>query len=305
MRRVSLAIALAIAVVAPRGLAQQAQQPPQEPQVFRSGVRTVPIYATVVDRDGRLVPNLQQEMFEVRDNGVPVPITVFSPEVRPISVVTLLDTSISMELVLDFVKDATETFLLRMLPEDRGRVATFDSKVRMSPIFTPSRDALIRYLREEAQAGNSTRLWDGLYQSVDVLRGEPNRRVVLVLSDGDDYGSSLGGRDVLDKADELDVMVYTIGMRNRYKPYGPAGPWETTSPDRFLRTLTQQTGGGHFELTRTAELTSTFTRIADELRRQYLIGVEAAADGREHRLEIRVKVPGMSARARRGYTAIK
>jgi len=281
-----------------------AQNPPPQ---FRSSVQTVPIYATVADATGRLVPDLNQEDFEILDNGKPAPITVFNKEVQPISVVIAIDTSLSMALVLDaFVKDAAEAFILRMLPADRGQVANFDDKMQDSGPFSSDRDRLVRYIRTEMQFGNGTRLWDAVYQATARLKDETSRKVVLVLSDGDDTASKqVDGDATLARAQDEHVMVYVIGMHNRYRA-GPEGPWMMSSPDPFLRKLTAQTGGGFFEISKATELNSTFTRVADELHRQYLIGISPSVlDGRLHKLDVRVKRPGMTARARKSYVASK
>ena len=270
-------------------------------QIFRSTVQTVPIWATVLDNNGRLVPDLKQEDFEVFDNNKPAAITSFVAEVQPIAVVVAIDTSGSMTLVLDLVKQAAEAFVLRLLPTDRARIVSFDDKIRWSREFTANRDNLIDHLRTGMQFGNGTRLWDAMYESVGALKEEQTRKVVLVLSDGEDTTSRLGGDDVLVKAQDDHVMVYTIGMRNRY--FNGAS-WVVSSPDRYLKKMSAQTGGGFFELTRTTELNSTFSKIADELHRQYLIAISPSVlDGKQHALTVRVKSPGMTARARQSYIA--
>ena len=137
MTKVALT-ALATTLLATVALADQ--------QVFRSTVQTVPIYATVLDSSGRLVPDLKQEDFEVFDNNKPAVITSFAAEVQPIAVVVALDTSGSMTLVLDLVKSAAEAFVLRLLPADRARIVSFDDKIRWSPNFTSDRDKLIDHL---------------------------------------------------------------------------------------------------------------------------------------------------------------
>jgi len=281
-----------------------AQDPQQK--MFRSGVQTVPIYATVLDSNGRLVPDLQERDFEVLDNAKPTPITLFVAEMQPIAVVTALDMSGSMILAMDRAKDAAEAFLLRLQAKDRAMLAEFDDKVILSPRFTSSRDELVRYLRTEMQYGNGTRLWDALYQGVAALKDEPERKVVLVLSDGEDTSSKMAdGKDVLSAAQDNHVMIYAIGIRNRYRG-GPNGQWVISRPDAFLRKLTAETGGGNFEVTEAADLNSTFTRVADELHRQYLIGISPGTlDGKLHKLDVRVKVPGMSVRARQSYMASK
>lgn len=278
------------------GSAQDQQRP-----AFRSSVRTVPIYATVADSTGRLVPDLEQADFEVLDNGKPTPIALFDKTVQPIAVVVAIDASGSMTLVLDFVKMAAETFVLRLLPEDRAIIVSFDDVVRASGDFTSDRDSLIQFLRTEMRWGNGTRLWDALYRSTAYLQKQSLRKVVLVLSDGENTGGDLDGEAVLARAQDEHVMVYTIGMRNRLR-YG--NQVTDTRPDPFLTRLTAQTGGGFFEISTQTELNTTFTRVADELHRQYLIGISPAAlDGKVHKLDVRVKRPGMTARARKSYVA--
>ncbi|HEX5071345.1 MAG TPA: VWA domain-containing protein [Vicinamibacterales bacterium] len=294
-----LTLTLALAAV----VATSAQDPQQH--VFRTGVQTVPIYATVLDANNRLVPDLKQEHFEVFDNGKPAPITLFVAEVQPISVVVAIDTSGSMTLVIDdFVKQAAETFILRMLPADRAMIGNFDDRVVFSPEFTSNKDQLIRYIRTNIQYGNGTRLWDALDRSVAQLKTETSRKVVLALSDGEDSGSKTAdGKDVLARAQDEHVMVYVIGMHNQLVINGQ---YSVTRPDRFLRRLTAETGGGNFEISKATELNSTFTRVADELHRQYVIGIAPAVlDGKLHKLEVKVKVPGMTARARQNYMATK
>jgi Ca-activated chloride channel family protein len=292
---VSLAVVWAVVAVS-------AQDPPQ--QVFRAGVQTVPIYATVINANNRLEPDLKQQDFEVFDNGKPTPITLFVTETQPISVVVAIDTSGSMTLVLDFVKEAAEAFILRLLPADRAMIASFDDKIQFSNGFANNRDELIGYLRTKMQFGNGTRLWDALDRSVAQLKDEPTRKVVLALSDGEDTDSRVAsGNDVLSRAQDNHVMVYVIGMHNRYFN---GQQWHVSGPDGFLRKLTAQTGGGNFEIFKGTELNSTFSRVADELHRQYLIGISPAAlDGKLHKLEVRAKPPGMTVRARQSYVATK
>jgi Ca-activated chloride channel family protein len=300
-KRLALAVLLMPAAAVIGHSAQQPQQP-----VFRSTVETVPIYATVVDAKRRLVPDLAQEHFEIYDNRVPQPITLFRSDVQPISVVIALDTSGSMTMVLDVVKQAAESFILRLLPADRARIGTFDDKLRWSDTFTSNRDDLLRYLHTEMQFGNGTRLWDGLDEAIAAVEREKNRRVVLVLSDGDDmYSKIVGSDDVLRRAQENDVMIYGIGLRNAYRG-GPMGQMILSRPDGALKGLIENTGGGYFELPRTAELNATFTRVAEELHRQYVLGfTPKVLDGKVHELDVRVKVNGMTVRARKSYLAAK
>jgi len=272
----------------------------QDQPVFRSSVRTVPIYATVVDASGRLVPGLEQADFTVLDNGKPAEVALFSNESQPFTAVVMLDTSASMTANLKLLNRAAEQFLLRLLPVDRAQVGAFNDKIQLSGTFTNDRDELIGALND-LYFGNPTRLNDAIATSLDELKGIDGRRVVLVFTDGEDTASRVGFRQVLERARDEEVMVYSIGLESEYFN----GQRVVRSrPSRDLRRISDETGGGYFELQKTADLAPTFTRVAQELRSQYLIGfAPAALDGRVHKLEVKVNKPGMTVRARRSYLA--
>jgi len=272
----------------------------QDQPVFRASVRTVPIYATVVDSGGRLVPDLQQTDFSILDNGKPADVTLFSNESQPFTAVVMLDTSASMTANLKLLNRAAEQFLLRLLPVDKAQVGAFNDKIQLSGTFTNDRDALIGALND-LYFGNPTRLNDGIAAGLDALRGMEGRRVVLVFTDGEDTSSRTSFRTVLERARDEEVMVYSIGLESEYFN----GVRVVRSrPSRDLRRLADETGGGYFELVKTADLAPTFTRVAQELRSQYLIGfAPASLDNKVHKLEVRVSRPGMTVRARRSYLA--
>ena len=271
----------------------------QEP-VFRSSTRIVPVVATVFDAQGRLVPGLEQDEFTILDNGMPQEIVFFQNDVQPFTVVVMMDYSASMTANLDRLQAAAEQFLLRMLPEDKGQVGSFSDKIQFSGTFTNDRDDLIFALKD-LQFGNPTRLYDATYESVAMLEGVEGRKVVLVFTDGDDTASRRGMGDVLDRAKDDEVMIYAIGLESEYFN---GQRRVRTRPDRGLRRLADETGGGYFELKKTDELGPTFTRVAQELHSQYTLGFSPAVlDGKEHKLAIRMKQPGMTGRARRTYVA--
>lgn len=272
----------------------------QEQPVFRSSVRTVPIYATVIDSGGRLVPELEQSDFTILDNGKPADVMLFSNESQPFTAVVMLDTSASMTANLKLLNRAAEQFLLRLLPVDRAQVGAFNDKIQLSGEFTNNRDALIGALND-LYFGNPTRLNDAIATSLDTLQGVEGRRVVLVFTDGEDTSSRIGFKTVLERARDEEVMVYSIGLESEYFN----GMRVVKSrPSRDLRKISDETGGGYFELLKTADLAPTFTRVAQELRSQYLIGfAPAALDGKVHKLEVKVSKPGMTVRARKSYLA--
>ena len=276
-------------------LAQQPEQP-----VFRSSVRTVPIYATVVDSSGRLVPGLEQSDFTVLDNNKPADMLLFSNESQPFTAVVMLDTSASMTANLKLLNRAAEQFLLRLLPVDRAQVGAFNDKIQLSGTFTNDRDELIGALND-LYFGNPTRLNDAIATSLDALKGIDGRRVVLVFTDGEDTSSRIGFKTVLERARDEEVMVYSIGLESEYFN----GMRVVRSrPSRDLRRISDETGGGYFELQKTDELAPTFSRVAQELRSQYVIGfAPVSLDNRVHKLEVKVNKPGMTVRARKSYLA--
>jgi Ca-activated chloride channel family protein len=274
----------------------------QDPQGrFKVSTNSVALYATVTDTTKRLVPDLTEDDFEVYDNGKLQAITQFDNRPLPITVVVMLDTSGSMTLALDLVKSAAEQFLLRLMPEDQGMVGAFNDKIEFHPEgFTKSRDELVRSLKE-LDFGYPTRLYDAVNESMGQLKGIPGRKVVLVFTDGDDNASRVGSGDMTDRGRVEDVMVYSIGLENEYFD---GARRVRSSPDRGLRRLSEETGGGFFLLKKTDELTSTFTRVAQELHSQYVLGFSPQVlDGKVHKLEVRLKKPGMTARARKSYLA--
>lgn len=287
----------ALLLIALTAAAAAAQQP-----VFRSGTELVDLFVTVTDDTGRLVPGLLQEDFAIFDEGEPQEIVLFESDVRPITVVVMLDTSASMTLNLDLLMAGAEQFLIRMLPEDRGKVGAFNAKIQILPEtgFTGDRDELIDVL-DDLQFGNPTRLYDAVAAGIEELKDIEGRRVVLVFTDGENTLGDTGWRDVVERARVEDVMIYAIGMEAEYHN----GIRQTrTEPDGRLADFAQETGGGYFELKHTDELGPTFTRVAQELHSQYVLGfAPTKVDGKVHELEVRMKQRGMRARARKTYQA--
>jgi VWFA-related protein len=304
-----LAVITAVAAVSP------AQQPP-----FRSGARTVAIYATVTDKDGRLVPDLTRDVFDIRDNGTPQPITVFSNEVQPISVVVMLDRSGSMRGNVGLVGRAAEEFVRRLAPGDTARIGSFADRIDIQPgSFTDDKDTLLRILQHDRPVTGPTPLWNAIDEAIAALRGRDGRKVVLVFSDGGDARSNfrLDNRSIMDvmrTAQRDDVMVYAIGLQTTVLrgPGGRGGMGSLTGamtsvrPDPGLARVADDTGGGYFELTRADDLSATFAAVADELHHQYALGFEPPKlDDRMHKVDVRANRKGLKVRARTEYFAAR
>jgi Ca-activated chloride channel homolog len=284
------------AIVVLAAVATYAQQP-----TFRAGTSIVPVLATVLDTQGRLVADLEREDFTIVDNGKPQEVVFFRNDIQPFTVVVMMDFSFSMNAHLKLLKAAAEQFILRMLPDDKGQVGAFSDKIMFGGTeFTSDRDDLVAAL-DDLQYGNPTRLYDAIDASIDLLDDATGRKVVLVFTDGDDTASRVGFGSVLDKARDKEVMVYAIGLQAEFFN---GQRMQRSRPDRSLRRLADETGGGYFELKKTDELAPTFTRVAQELHSLYALGfTPSTLDGKEHKLEVRVKRAGLNARARRTYIA--
>jgi Ca-activated chloride channel homolog len=286
---VTSAILLAAAVTA---FAQQA--------TFKAGTSIVPVLSTVLDNQGRLVPSLEREDFSILDNGKPQEVVFFQNDIQPFTAVVMMDFSFSMNANLKLLKAAAEQFILRMLPADKAQVGAFSDKIMFSGTFTSDRDDLVGAL-DDLQFGNPTRLYDAVDASIDMLDDSQGRKVVVIFTDGDDTASRIGFGSVLDKARDKEVMIYAIGLQSEFFN---GARMQRTRPDRALRRLADETGGGYFELKKTDELAPTFTRVAQELHSLYALGfTPSTLDGKEHKLEVRVKTAGMVARARKSYIA--
>jgi len=288
----------AVAVVALVGSAVLGAQQP----TFRVGTQVVSLFVTVADAQKRLVPDLTQDDFQVFDNDKPQPVSYFDNSIHPINVVVMLDTSGSMTLTIDLLKQAAEQFVIRLLPDDKARVGAFNDKIQINAKWSSNRDQLVTDIKD-LDYGNGTRLWDAVGTALDELKAIDGRRVVLVFTDGDDTESrSMSLGKVIDRARTDEVMIYAIGLESEYFN----GQTHVRSkPDSGLRKVADETGGGYFELKKTSDLAPTFTKVAQELHSQYVIGfTPTQLDNRVHKLAVKMKQPGMTARARRSYVAV-
>jgi Ca-activated chloride channel family protein len=306
------------------GLATAATQQTAQQPTFKTGAQTVAIYTTVTDGEGRLVPDLAREDFEIYDNGKLQPISVFASENQPVTVVMMLDRSGSVRANFALVEQAAEAFVRRLSSEDRARVGSFSTTVKLDPEeFTSDYEKLIGIIRSELQPAGPTPLWNAVNVAMSALRGQEGRRVVLVFTDGVDdprnfNGDRVSHKDVMRRAQAEDVMVYGIGLESLVPYGGRRAPLPgrgsigleprmiSQKPDEGLAKLAAESGGGYFELAKAEDLRATFRQVAEELHRQYALGFEPAKlDGKLHKLEIKVKKPGMTARARKSYVAEK
>jgi len=298
----------------------------QQPPAFGTTTRTVAVYATVTDSQGRLAPDLTRDNFEVDDNGVKQELTVFSNDVQPITGIMLLDRSGSMKPNLGLEVRAAEALVHGMLAEDRLRIGNFGKDIVIEPDdFTSDRDALFKVLHGELQKDGPTPLWNAIDRAIDKLLLEKSRRVVLALSDGVDEPLDFSGhaksmKDEIKRAEDNDIMIYAVGMeglapapqQRATQGFGGRGmmPQQRRDgppmqkPDEGMAKIAAATGGGYFELSSPADLLGKLDRVIDELHHQYALGfVPQKLDGKLHDLTVKVNRPGYTVRARKRYLA--
>jgi Ca-activated chloride channel family protein len=280
-----------------------------DPQVFRSASRTVYIYATVQDRDGRLVPNLRREDFEVLDNGRPQAITTFADEPQALTLAAMFDMSASMLDHHARLRQASIAFIDALWSADRVRLGSFGTEIALSPLLTSDKPTLRRIVDEELWPGGGTPLWAAIDAAMTSLNGEPGRRVVLAFTDGKDSQVAAIGRNGR-KAPEFEsfrqriesgeFMLYAVGLegadqRAEFGADGMTGP---------ILDLANDSGGSHVIVMERDDLGRVFAGIVDELHSQYAIGFSPdVLDGKAHVLTVRAKPRGLKVRARRSYLA--
>ena len=295
VRRLALAVSLACAMSIALG-AQQGR--------FRSGIELVSLNVTVTD-GSKYVTGLEQEDFEVFEDGAKQALSFFSHVQQPIALAILLDTSNSMEDKLATAQEAATGFVRRMKKDDVIEVIEFNSQVRVPQPFTNDVNALERAIRATTVNG-STSLYNAIYVSLRALKDERaknaeeiRRQAIVVLSDGDDTSSVIEYDDVLDLAKRSETAIYAIGLRQQ-----ETGRGKFKEAEFVLRQLSQETGGRVFFPTSVAELPKIYEQISEELASQYSMAYSSKnpmRNGAWRRIDVRVTKPGLTARTRRGY----
>ena len=273
---------------------------------FRAGVELVSLNVTVIDGT-KYVTGLEQDAFEVFEDGAKQTITFFSHVQQPIALAILLDTSNSMEDKIATAQEAASGFVRRMKKEDVIEVIEFNSRVDIPQRFTNDVAALERAIRQTTVNG-STSLYNALYVSLRQLKDERarsaeeiRRQAIVVLSDGDDTSSVIEYEDVLEFAKRSETAIYAIGLRQ-----GETGRPKFKEAEFVLRQLSQETGGRAFFPTAVADLPKIYEQISEELASQYSIAYSSRnpmKNGAWRRIDVRMVKPGLVARARRGYYA--
>jgi Ca-activated chloride channel family protein len=282
---------------------------PQAPS-FRAGVELVSLNVTVSDAASRYVTDLQQDEFQVFEDGAKQDLTFFNRTNLPIALSLLMDTSASMEARLPTAQEAAIGFARRLRAQDMAEVIDFDSRVTVLQSFTNSAAQLEQAIRRTS-AGGSTSLYNAVYIALRDLKKvtvknveEIRRQAIIVLSDGEDTSSLLPFEEVLDLAKRSETVIFTIGLRDNSEGNGKSRGFKEA--EFVLRQLAQQTGGRPFFPTQVSELASIYGQISDELSSQYTVGYTSKngkRDGAWRRIVVRVARPNLTARTKQGYFA--
>src|SRR5713226_2305038 len=306
--------------------------PKQEPaqksnEKIISVVNLVDVLFTVLNRRNKLVPELDKVDFKIWDDKAPQEIRYFSKQTDlPLRIGMLLDTSNSIRDRIKFEQDASINFLFSVLRrnKDEAFVMTFDDEPQIVQGFTGDAGAL-RDQITKTKAGGGTAIYDAIYEAcVKQLSHPPRppgdqpdvvRRVMILISDGDDNLSTHTRTEAIEMAQRTSVVIYTISTSTQWvsltQNNEPAKSgdrkYHLTDGDKILQELAEETGGRSFFPYHVDDLDQSFQDIGDELRNQYSIAYlpnNYVLDGRYHK--IRIEVPehkGYQVRARRGYFA--
>ena len=318
-----------------------------EGDVVKVNTSLVTVPVSVLDHQGRFVPNLKREDFRLFDNGVEQSIAYFEPAEKPFTVALLLDTSASTHFHLQEIREAAIAFAKQLRPQDRMLVVTFNDEVLLlTPNATNDLNTVEDLIDEFANTGNSTRLYDAVHLTIrERLNQIKGRKAIVLFTDGVDTSSQEASyQSTLREAEELDALIYPIqydttdyarsmqgggntvtvvttthglfGTKTSQQTYSVPANNGVSMPgtskadydraDKYLHGLANETGGRLYQANDTTQLADAFSRIAEELRRQYSLGYypksDNADDNARREIKVRVKRSDLAVKARDGYT---
>jgi Ca-activated chloride channel homolog len=291
-----------------------AQAPPTAPgrlAVFRAGVDVVNLAVTVTDPMGRFITDLGQGDFEVLEEGIQQPLTIFTREDLPVSLAILIDTSASMDAKLNQAQTAAIRFVKTLHPGDEAQVVHFSQRAEVVQDFTSDKTQLETAIRSTHASGD-TALYTALYVALKDLDrrrrdGELRRRAIVVLTDGEDTASSVTDEQVLELAKRTGIGVYGVGLYGA--EVAAARPLNPEQATFFFSALGRATGGQAHFLKAVSQLDGVYDRLAQELRSQYGLGYVSnnpAHDGHWRRVVVRTPNRlNLDVRHKLGYFAPK
>jgi VWFA-related protein len=317
-----------------------------EGDVVRIDTALVTVPVSVLDRQGRFIPDLRREDFKVFENGVEQSVAYFEPADKPFTVALLLDTSPSTHFHLWEIKEAAIAFARQLRPQDRVLIVSFNEQVLLLTEVTNDLNIINTVIEHNANTGTATRVYDAVSLVIkERLNKIKGRKAIVLFSDGVDTASYLSTYEsTIREVEELDALIYPIqydttdylraiqgagsttvvtttsngpfGTTTSRVTYGGPPTTSTGAPlpgstkadydraDQYLRELAEKTAGRLYKANDTTQLAQAFSRIAEELRRQYSLGYypqSGAIDSERRQIRVRVNRPNVAVRARDGY----
>jgi len=287
------------------GSAQEKRDSPESETTLKVNVDLVNVIFTATEGNGRLVPGLNKEDFLVEEDGRKQEVSHFAREVTlPLTLALLIDTSPSVQSVLDLEKQTAIEFLHSVLrKEDLALVMNFDRGVSLVQDFT----ADIRRLSKAIQSiaiGGGTSVHDAVFLASDEkLKRETGRKAIILISDGGDTTSKLKIKDAIESAQRADVIIYAISNSSGGPFFGGGGD------DGTLKRYAEATGGRAFFPSKPQDFKKAFDAIQEELRSQYILSYSSTntmKDGSYRALKVSVpNQKSLKVRAKKGYYASK
>lgn len=284
-----------------------------------SKVFEVRLPVTVMVGKKELVSGMTRGDFAVFEDGVRQEITYFSDEATnpPVYVGVLMDTSPSTAGKLKFEKEAARNFIYTVtrLRKDKAAFMTFDHEIRLLQDFTDKLDRLDSAVDKVSKTGSQTALYDAIWQFCDEkMRNVPGRRVLVVITDGDDTYSRALLSDAIDIAQRTETTIFAISTKAGFLGTVPGVEMgmDRDSGDKALEKLCAETGGDVFYTGDMLALERSFTKISKELRSQYIITYrpsDQSLNGRVRKVEVRFTDPQKTSkykiRTKTSYRAVR
>ncbi len=305
-------IAAAVAVLAVPVFVAGQEKPPvgakaeaEQDAVFSSDTRLVPLNVTVTEKSGHLVTNLPQSAFTVLENGAPQAIKLFKSEDVPVSIGLIIDNSGSMRDKRQAVESATLALVKSSNPQDEAFVVNFNDEAYLDTPHLTNDIKILEQALTKINAKGGTAMRDALRMSMDELRKKAKRdkKVLLVVTDGNDNASTETLEAVVRDAQQSDVLIYAIGLLSQEERK------EARSAKRALDLLVTSTGGQVFYPNSVTEVEAIAKEVARDIRSQYTIAYtpsNSVLDGTFRTIKVLVKGRNNpTARTRMGYYATK
>ncbi len=266
-----------------------------EGEVVHITANLVSVPVTVIDRQGKYVVDLLQKDFRIFEDGIEQPITHFSNVDQRFSVVLLMDTSGSTADFLGQMKAGAKSFVEQLRPADTVQPVYFHGEIKPLTPQSINDTNLLKGAIDQMSPGPinmGTRLYDAVDFALNALKPVSGRKAVILFTDGENTWGKATMKSTLHEAEESDIIIYTL-------QYGdpPA--------QKYLQQLAERTGGRYFMAADANTIRRSFAEVAEELRRQYVLGYhpnEVAQKGRERKIRVKVNRERVAVRARRSYT---